>query len=180
MLRSPFYNMLSPTSVLVLNEINNLGHDIFLHIDPFLYLDLDIGLVQEIEIFRKYYSYLNAEIYSLHRPGTLVFAEHDVKLLSCELQNVSSNTLFGSWFEYVSDSMGEWRSGYPTETNGFKKRKNIQLVTHPIWWMQDGSTPVQKLKAYLGKFTSSQIELIRTFLPKFYKKNAAEIASSQF
>jgi hypothetical protein len=179
MLRSPFYNILSPASVLVLNEINNLGHDIFLHIDPFLYLNIDIGLMQEIEILRKYYSYLNDKVYSLHRPGALVDSEYNSESI-INLQNVSSNILFGSWFDYVSDSMGEWRNGYPTKTNSFTKRNNIQLLTHPIWWIQDGSTPAQKLKTYLGKINSSQKELIRYFLPKFYEKNVTEITLSEF
>jgi hypothetical protein len=176
MLRSPFYNVLNSESVIVLTEIYNLGHDIFLHVDPFLYPDFYIGLKREMKIFRKFFPFINADIYSLHRPKSLATTEGGYNSINHIPQNVSSKILFGRIIDYISDSMAEWSNGYPIERESFKQRKSIQLVTHPFWWMQEGSTPVQKLKTYLGNFSSFQIEKIRTFLPKFYKQNSEEIA----
>ena len=70
---------------------------------------------------------------------------------------------------YISDSTGRWRYGHPIESVAFNARKPIQLLTHPIWWVQEGETPTEKLERWLySDFHNNRLTL-KQFLPKLFK-----------
>jgi hypothetical protein len=85
------------------------------------------------------------------------------------------NTVYGSAVKgkvaYISDSTGRWRYGQPLESAAFKARKPIQLLTHPIWWIQEGETANQKLERWLYTDYDYNRATLREFLPKLFKLN---------
>jgi len=173
MLRSPFYNLLSTSSIQALTEIYEIGHDICLHIDSSLYTNLRTGLSQEFQVLKFFYPFFKPNIFSLHCPIRLNMGQDDLELNNL-YQNTSGHKIFGRPVHYISDSMGEWRYGYPTKSEGFERKESVQLVTHPIWWIQKGLTPIEKIKSCLGGFSQQKIDLIKEFLPKFYKKHVVD------
>ena len=48
--------------------------------------------------------------------------------------------------KYFSDSRGQFNYGNPLDSDEFKKGLNIQLLTHPIWWIGDGNNVNERLK----------------------------------
>ena len=55
-LNSSFYNILTPTSVQIIQEILEMGHKVSLHVDPIVFLNREKSFDQEISFFSKYFS----------------------------------------------------------------------------------------------------------------------------
>ncbi|MCS7037479.1 MAG: hypothetical protein RMJ33_09400 [Saprospiraceae bacterium] len=143
LLRSPMYNVLEPQDYENIQRIRELGHVISLHFDPTLYLDFEQGLRLEVEMFRTIFK-TDVNIVSLHRPS-LFFQQHDAPIAGIE------HTYQSRYFrkvKYISDSTGVWRYGHPFETAEFIENKSIHLLIHPIWWMVEGETNLDKLRCY--------------------------------
>jgi hypothetical protein len=85
------------------------------------------------------------------------------------------NTVYGHAIRgnmaYISDSTGIWRYGHPLESEAYKARKPIQLLTHPIWWMQQGETALQKLERWLYTDYLESHATLKEFLPKLFRLN---------
>ena len=160
-LRSPFYNVLSSRNCEIIHEINSFGHDVALHIDLNFYKEGYIsGLKNEIDILQTFFPFANIEIVSLHRPGGLV------KARSIELSktNHTYERTFTDDIEYISDSDSIWKYGYPTNSHAFRKNKPIQLLTHPLWWTQNGNRPLEKIQKYIDFNRGLLIESFRDSL----------------
>jgi hypothetical protein len=143
LLRSPMYNVLEPQDYENIQLIREMGHVISLHFDPTLYLDFEQGLRVEVEMFRCLFK-TEVNIISLHRPSPF-FQQHDAPIAGIE------HTYQSPYFrqvKYISDSTGVWRYGHPFETPEFAENKSIHLLIHPIWWMLEGETNLDKLRTY--------------------------------
>ncbi len=143
LLRSPMYNVLEPQDYENIQLIREMGHVISLHFDPTLYLDFEQGLRLEVEMFRSLFK-TDVNIISLHRPSPF-FQQHDAPIAGIE------HTYQSRYFrkvKYISDSTGVWRYGHPFETPEFAENKSIHLLIHPIWWMIEGETNLDKLRYY--------------------------------
>ena len=55
---------------------------------------------------------------------------------------------------YVSDSQGEFRYGHPFNHDAFKMLQNMQLLIHPIWWVTDDFSSIEKIKNLLEHNTT--------------------------
>ena len=165
LLRSPFYNAFSRENAEIIEEIHSYGHQIATHVDLTFYNnDLSSSLV-EIESFAQFYPAVNQELVSLHSPYPL----KEMPVDTCQqLNNVYGAAVRGD-VAYISDSTGRWRYGQPLESEAFKQRKPIQLLTHPIWWYQEGETPIQKLERWLYNDYHNQRDTLRKFLPKLFQ-----------
>jgi len=137
LLRSPFYNVLSRSNAELILQIHQYGHQIATHLDLAAYdNDLARALI-EIDIFSTFYPFINTRLVSLHSPS---YALQDMPIeLSQQLNNVYGPAIRGET-AYISDSNGIWGYGHPLDSQAFKTRKPIQLLTHPIWWIQEGET----------------------------------------
>jgi hypothetical protein len=84
------------------------------------------------------------------------------------IKNVYEPVLKGV-MAYASDSTGRWRFGHPFDSDAFHNRRPIHLLTHPIWWTQEGSDPLLKLEAWLDRIRTIHLKDAREFLPTLIK-----------
>ena len=145
LLRSHFYNILSPQDFENIQFIRKLGHCISIHFDPSIYEDFHKGLQMEMSLFRDIFN-LEVNLISLHRPNTF-FQEMDQPIHGVE------HTYQSKYFrdvKYFADSTGVWRFGHPFDSQEFIQQKSLHILIHPIWWMLDGPSNLDKLKQYFG------------------------------
>ena len=172
-----------------INTTTLAGHQIALHMDHMVYGgDLAKALL-EVNALAQFYPYINTQLASLHSPINL----EQMPIASfAELQNVYGH-IFSKEMTYISDSTGRWRSGHPLDSEAFHARRPIQLLTHPIWWIQglemryatsrpglacgyreeDGETATQKLECWLYKDYLNSLASAEEFLPKLFKQTVA-------
>ncbi|MFL5656265.1 MAG: hypothetical protein ACJ8CB_19050 [Ktedonobacteraceae bacterium] len=167
-LHSPFYNTLGRSNTEAIAQLHQWGHQIALHMDHMVYGgDLAKALL-EVNTLAQFYPYINTQLASLHSPINL----EQMPIASfAELQNVYGH-IFSKEMTYISDSTGRWRSGHPLDSEAFHERRPIQLLTHPIWWIQVGETATQKLKCWLYKDYLNSLASAEEFLPKLFKQTA--------
>jgi hypothetical protein len=165
LLRSPFYNVLSRSNAEIMSQIHGYGHQIATHVDLTFYDNDCAKALVEVELFARSYPYINTRLVSLH-------SSYDLQLMPID-KLPELNTVYGSAVRgevaYISDSTGRWRYGQPLDSEAFHTRKPIQLLTHPIWWIQEGETASQKLERWLYTDYSHNREELKTFLPKLFK-----------
>ena len=167
LLRSPFYNVFSRSSAETLLQIHGYGHQIATHIDLSFYDDDWANALMEVEILSKCYPFINTRLVSLHSSCDLQLMPIDVFQ---QLDNVYGSAVRGD-VAYISDSTGRWRYGHPLESEAFHARKPIQLLTHPIWWVQGGETATQKLERWLYSDYQNGRTTLKEFLPKLFELN---------
>lgn len=163
-LHSPFYNLLNRLNVEIVRKIHAYGHQIALHVDLASYDGDCAEALMEIDILSKFYPYVDTQIASLHTPGDLrqlPIASHR------PLYNVYGSALKGD-IAYISDSAGRWLYTHPLDTEAFYTGKPIQLLTHPIWWHQNGETPRKKLELWLHNDYMHTYATAKEFLPKLF------------
>lgn len=145
LMRSHFYNILSHQDLENIRFIQRLGHHISIHFDPSLYEDFHEGLQMEIGLFREIFKQ-EVSIISLHRPNAF-FQEMDQPIYGIE------HTYQSKYFrdvKYFADSTGVWRFGHPFDSQEFHQQKSMHVLIHPIWWMLDGASNLDKLKQYFN------------------------------
>lgn len=163
-MRSPFYNAYSEKNSTRIRKIHKLGHEVAVHINL---VDVMAESFIDIKVMQQYYPFINSNIATIHHPGSF---EKVKDLLSFPIIERTYGQIYEGNAAYLSDSTGKWRYGYPLESSAFAKKKSIVLLTHPIWWMEKGSTPMDKLMSALHK-TKEDDSNISKFLPTFYKNN---------
>lgn len=150
LLRSNFYNIISPQDFDNVCKIRKLGHRITLHFDPMIYEDFHKGLKREVAIFQQYFDE-EVEIISLHRPNDF-FQKYDAPIMGIE------HTYQSKYFhdiKYFSDSTGVWRFGHPFDSLEFLLRKPLHILIHPVWWMVEGGSNFDKLRSYYSQRTET-------------------------
>jgi hypothetical protein len=175
LLRSPFYNLLSRSNAEIMLQIYRYGHQIATHIDLAAYDNDCTKALREIEILSTCYPYINTRLASLHSPYDL----NHIPITSCQqLNNVYGAAVRGD-VAYISDSTGRWRYGHPLDSEAFNTLKPIQLLTHPIWWIQEGETATQKLELWLYSDYHNDRATLKEFLPKLFKLNEPQQVGGQ-
>jgi len=163
-LHSPFYNLLSHLNAEVMLKIHQQGHQIALHLDHITHEEDCARALAEIDVLAKFYPYIQTQLASLHSPNNL---EHFPIEAFKQLRNVYGHILTKD-MSYISDSTGRWRYGHPLDSEALSSRKPIQLLTHPIWWLQDGEIPREKLECWLYKEYLNTLATAKEFLPKLF------------
>ncbi len=149
LLGSELYNVLAPDSIRGLRELLALGHEVGLHFDATAYegaeADLEAAAERECDILEQSLG-VQVRMISFHRPAErfLGMAERIAGRLHSYMPR------FFSEIGYCSDSRGAWRSGKPLEHPAVRGGRALQLLTHPIWWVSRGTTPVAKLNGFLN------------------------------
>ncbi len=160
LLTSPLYNMLSKEIGDQVKEIYELGHDIALHFNPYYYGHGALEQIEgELEIFGKFYPFANLEWISFHRPGAFTG-----QLSQIQLPNGIRHTYEPVFFEtlgYCSDSLGGWNYGHPTQTEEFRARQGMQVLTHPIWWYEECETAGKTLADHADRAREELLTQIR-------------------
>ena len=159
LMRSESYNLISAENLEKVKLIKDLGHKISIHFDLMLYKDVHEGLKNEIEIF---YTFFNEEIdiISIHRPNA--------DFLNSPENFFNIKTSYEAGFtkeniSYYAYSGGSFRFGNPVESLDFRENKNIQLLTHPVWWILD--------KDSVNSYVESVLEYKNSKMKKHFQKN---------
>jgi hypothetical protein len=167
LLSSPFYNIFSRSNAQIMLQIHQYGHQIATHIDLAAYDNDYVKAFKEVEILSKFYPYINTQLVSLHSSCNL----NQIPVESFQqLDKVYGSAVRGD-MAYVSDSTGRWRYGRPLDSEAFKTQKPIQLLTHPIWWIQEGETAKEKLELWLQNDYLYSRLVIKEFLPKLFGRS---------
>ena len=147
MLSNPIYNLFSEKNKRYVKNIKTLGHKVSIH------FAFEVGdLKKEIDIFESFFD-TEVDIISIHRPNLKLLNQIDVE-----------HTYLPKYFEdikYFSDSRGEFKYGNPIESEEFKKRKSIQLLIHPAWWMSDKLNPIEIINDIIDRNHEMNKEFFR-------------------
>lgn len=149
MLNSKLYNMQQSKNVKIIKSIISLGHEVGLHFDPSLYekekFSLDFYCKSECETLEDLID-KKIDIISFHRPAKKFIGMK--KKIAGRYHSYMPGLILNS--KYCSDSEGEWRFDDPEELINNKTIKNIQLLTHPIWWTTPSNmSPGEKIAFFL-------------------------------
>jgi hypothetical protein len=159
LMRSELYNPASPRNSAAIQRLLALGHDVGLHFDASLYDDDHAvqtnAIISEREALTAL-SGVKVRSFSFHRPATsLIGAPSPISDLIAAYA-----PRFFDEFAYVSDSRGGWHYGHPLEHEKVKRRVGLHLLTHPIWWVNNGDVPQTKLNQLVTDHTRDyQLEL---------------------
>ncbi len=161
LMRSGFYNLFSPKDHDNVLKIRELGHHVSIHFDPTVYEDFHKGLQGEVALFREMFQQ-EVSIISLHRPNVF-FQEFDAPIFDIE------HTYQSKYFrdiKYFADSTGVWRFGHPFDSPEFQQQRSLHVLIHPVWWMLDGASNLDKLRYYYEqKIQSLKTEFSNNCIP---------------
>ncbi|MDB3894464.1 hypothetical protein N9324_00120 [Candidatus Pelagibacter sp.] len=141
LLSSDSYNIFSPRNKIIIEEISRMSHEVSLHFDPTVYKNESEGFKFEKNLFES--KFCKIKSISFHRPSKDILK--GVKWLPKDIINAYDNNFFKQIF-YVSDSGGSFKYGHPIKSDTFMKKENMQLLTHPIWWMCNKRDTISKIK----------------------------------
>ena len=145
-LRNNTYNALSPKNILLIHQIQLLGHKIGLHICPGKIEKNEIieEILLEAETFEKYYGF-KIDRFAFHRPNLypqlLAWYLKVPGLINCNGENYfhyfRGNRPEELNVTYLSDSNHKWSYGHPIDIN-FDQVNKLQINTHPFSWTESG------------------------------------------
>jgi hypothetical protein len=149
MLGSEFYNPLSGSGREALASIASYGHKIGLHFDVAIYGEDDDALTLAAEKECRILEMLSGQavkVISMHRPPAKLIGEN--VNFAGRLNTYAPR--FTKDMGYCSDSRGAWHYGSPLESDAVQQGRALQLLTHPIWWIQGASlSPQQTVAGFL-------------------------------
>jgi hypothetical protein len=150
MVRCPIYNVFGYPGAKQVNAILAYGHHLGLHFDCTLYEDISIDrldgyISKEGALLEDFFQH-PVEAVSFHRPGPLELSGVKLK----KWPNTYGK-IFTEEFKYFADSRGVWAYGHPLDSQSFKERKNLHILTHPIWWTEIPRTPYECLVELVKK-----------------------------
>ncbi len=150
LVRSEFYNLFSKNSSTALLRLCALGHTVGLHFDaqnyPLGSEDVDRGLAEEFSLIEQI-AKRSIDVFSLHRPQPDVLNGD----LSMEGRVNTYAPRYTEEMGYCSDSRGGWHHGYPLDDSAVRASRGLQLLTHPIWWMESRDSPQKTLESVLDR-----------------------------
>jgi hypothetical protein len=147
LLHSPFYNFFENQNFKMLNEIIKMGHYIGLHFDSTFYKieneeQLTFYLEKEKNIFKSIFE-CNLSSFSFHLTNS--FTNNCENIEYAKLVNAYASYIKNN-FKYCSDSYGLWRFSRMIDFIKENKESNIQLLTHPEWWVHNAMMPIERIK----------------------------------
>jgi hypothetical protein len=147
LLNTQFYNVFAEEIRRALHVILACGHKIGLHFDAAYYPDdpqlLEEAVGRECAILEMAIEG-PVESLSFHRPARALRGRPG--LIAGRAHAYEPR--FFSQLVYYADSQGCWRFGHPLDDERVHKARALQLVTHPIWWFQEGEGVVEKMEIF--------------------------------
>lgn len=156
LLRDDYYNPLSKRNIKIIQEINDMGHEIGLHYDS-RFATTNSKLEHELTILSDLIG-RRIESIAAHTPNEIKrltgknYLEDEINL---EKLNVIESKSVDA--KYISDSGRQWREGCMCQHIGKHKNehdglRDLQILTHPFWWADNS----QSIKSELEKFKKIQ------------------------
>jgi len=155
LLHSDFYNPYSVKGREIIRKIASLGHEIGLHYDTrFLSNDMQKSKKQvknQVLILEDIAS-SPVKVASPHIPSET--QKISVNLNELNILNVRGEKILKDVF-YISDSGRYWRNG--CMCNHLENQNNIQILTHPIWWVENSRSIREQLDLFIEKESTNFI-----------------------
>ena len=134
------YNLLSLPSLLIIKEIEELGHEVGLHLEGGLHEVLGHDAEEWAERQRDIFETAlgrPVKALSLHEParmGGYEFASRLVEKWSDLEYHAYEPRFMMPSIKYLSDSSGRWREGH--FALWVDEVPVLQVLTHPFWWYE--------------------------------------------
>ena len=150
LLGSPYYNLLSDTSIAAPRRLVALGHEVGLHYDV---RSIARASEEPAAVLAK-----QAELLSeLAGEKVVSIAMHNPSTSGADLFRRSAfiNAYDEKFTQdgYFSDSCGAWRDDFVNRYAEDKLPENIQLLVHPIFWAEESQDRLTTLE----QFAASQV-----------------------
>ncbi len=148
LLRGDFYNLLEIEVTRRAQRIVELGHRAGLHFDPKCYPECTSPEMLKFKVRwekRVLENVLSAPVgaFSLHDPSP-----QSLNFFSCDriagMTNAYGKSIRQS-YEYCSDSNGYWRHERLMDVLTKGDSSNLQVLTHPEWWVPTPMSPWQRI-----------------------------------
>ncbi len=112
---------------------------------------------EDINFLNKYFN-IDIKVVSFHQPSKQIINGD----ISIKQINTYDKNYFSDIF-YISDSNMQWKAKDPICLIKEKKYEKIQLLVHPIWWINDGCTTEEKwMESIIRNFNNEQEQLLQT------------------
>lgn len=135
------YNLMSLPSLLIIQEMEALGHEVQLHLEGGI---CEVVGGDNIEWAERQRTVFEAAVgrplggFSLHEPARMGGIEFAAGLLERWSDTVAYHAYEPRFMmpnmKYLSDSSGNWREGHFGQWVG--KEPLMQVLTHPFWWFE--------------------------------------------
>lgn len=142
MLTSSLYNPFASPNREHIHAIKDMGHRVGIHFDPTVYSDMDAGFA--LEYMKMTSVFGESRMVSIHRPGPML-EDNNRALADCRH---TYEDLYFKQTKYISDSRGAFHYGHPLDADAFHDRQPIHLLIHPVWWVFEGATVADKIRAW--------------------------------
>jgi hypothetical protein len=141
MLRSWFYNLLSPDGAALVRDLRALGHSVALHCDlmiargePAEDAIVENKVKEDFNILEVAYPSVFARVVSFHNPPDVVLRKDYQSFYSTYQEK------FFSEIKYLSESNRIWRDEIPEKWFSNHPEKNYSILLHPeIWGYRNGT-----------------------------------------
>jgi hypothetical protein len=137
------YNLFGPPACGLLQRILSLGHEIGIHYDVAFYAaEGEAALVREAAALETRFG-APIRVVAEHNPGRAPRPEG----LSLASRLDAYAPEFTRDIKYVSDSCQFWREGCLCSLVAEERAPRVQVLTHPLWWSEDGRPADEALLA---------------------------------
>lgn len=139
-----FYHLLEKRVFDCFMEIKEMGHELALHFDHAFYPNLiqeniEKTLLTEKQLIDSFF-HCDINVFSFHNPSKWAL-EWGVD--SCAGMVNTYSKFFMKNVQYGSDSNGIWRNE-SFEDIIASDPSNLQLLSHPVWWTEEITSPKQR------------------------------------
>jgi len=151
--RSDHHNAFSREGSVVIREILEQGHHFGLHFDCAAYpaettVDEFARFCRlEAQLLETWFGRA-VSVVSFHRPSPLILSGNPA--LTAPLKHTYMREFIQSIL-YLSDSRGEFRFGFPTESEAFRRGRPLHVLVHPIWWNERPAAPYPTLRQFIQR-----------------------------
>ena len=169
---SDFYNIFEKSQTEIIFQIINLGHQLGLHFDCEYY---GISSAKDLE---NEISYERSVLNKFFKADILAFSFHNPTKFELSLEDDSYGGLISTYsklikdnFEYCSDSNGYWRHSRLIDFLNQNLESNLQILTHPGWWLKNPIQPEKRIYRALFGRAKSNFQNYKQLLNKMNRKN---------
>ncbi|MGQ9811728.1 MAG: hypothetical protein ACUVQ7_10380 [bacterium] len=155
LVNSSVYNLFSRETFRIIKQLQSMGHWVGLHIDT------ELLEMSSLRTFLEHLYHIFEEplqlvrVVSFHRPGTSVLGAKVDGFISVY------EPRFFSEIKYISDSRGIWRFGCPCQKLRVGEYSQLQLLVHPIWWVNSGA---KDFSEYLQQLLDMRVSSMKAYL----------------
>lgn len=171
------YNVFEKEIAIRIQEITELGHKIGVHFEPSFY---SITLEETVE-FEKYLKleqgilekFFHAEIeaFSFHNPDIGNWIEMKENEVGGMINTYAP--FIREKFGYCSDSNGYWRFRRLKDVLESAEENNLQVLTHPEWWVLEVMAPRDRIKRCIEGRARNQENTYDKLLLKMNRQNVS-------